>query len=234
MESNKLRLSKQRHDNNKLWESNNVTYEDFIGTFDNPWNEDTEEVCAELVHWFDVCADHDWVIGSRVDTTMGPNLREDIITYPLDLMLEQHIPYKVHETYRQGLKRCLGAYCDKYALALPLQHKTNMMHKVLPTQGYHFWHFENGNAYQADRILVYSTYLRVPKEGGETEFRHQSKRVKPVVGRTLIWPAGFTHTHRGNPPLDGEKYYITGWFSVAPDDTHFDHAQTLCDEWLRD
>ena len=59
------------------------------------------------------------------------------------------------------------------------------------------------------------TYLEVPKEGGETEFLHQSLRIKPIVGRTLIWPAGFTHMHRGNPPLDGEKMYITGWFNAA-------------------
>jgi len=24
-----------------------------------------------------------------------------------------------------------------------------------------------------------------------------------------------THMHRGNPPLDGEKMYITGWFCAA-------------------
>lgn len=23
--------------------------------------------------------------------------------------------------------------------------------------------------------------------------------------------AGFTHTHRGNPPISGTKYIITGW-----------------------
>ena len=37
----------------------------------------------------------------------------------------------------------------------------------------------------------------------------------PEVGKLLIWPAGFTHMHRGNPPLEGEKMYITGWFTVA-------------------
>jgi hypothetical protein len=208
------------------WENENATYEDFIGIFENPWDHDTEGVCSELVEWFDLCAQHDWVRGSRTD--LPPNLREDEIIYPLDLMLEHHIPSHVHDIYRQGLKRCLAAYCSKYDLnKINLQHKTNKMHKVLPTQGYHFWHFENGNAHQTDRILVYTTYLRVPKEGGETEFRHQSKRVKPVVGRTLIWPAGFTHMHRGNPPLDGEKYYITGWFSVTPAETYFENTISL-------
>ena len=62
------------------------------------------------------------------------------------------------------------------------------------------------------RVLAWMTYLKVPEEGGETEFLYQSKRIEPIVGRTLIWPAYFTHLHRGNPPLKGEKYYITGWF----------------------
>ena len=60
------------------------------------------------------------------------------------------------------------------------------------------------------------TYLQAPSEGGETEFLYQSKRIDPVVGRTLIWPPGFTHKHRGNPPLKGEKFYITGWMNMSP------------------
>ena len=48
-------------------------------------------------------------------------------------------------------------------------------------------------------------------EGGETEFLYQSMRVKPKQGTLLIWPAAFTHTHRGNPPLSNEKYIVTGW-----------------------
>ena len=87
------------------------------------------------------------------------------------------------------------------------------IHKVKEGQGYHVWHYENdGQPKLNQRLLAWMSYLKVPEEGGETEFLHQSKRIEPVVGRTLIWPAYFTHMHRGNPPLKGEKYYITGWF----------------------
>jgi hypothetical protein len=54
-------------------------------------------------------------------------------------------------------------------------------------------------------------YLNDVEEGGETEFLYQKKRVKPVKNRVVVWPAGFTHTHRGNPPLSNAKYIITGW-----------------------
>jgi len=28
-----------------------------------------------------------------------------------------------------------------------------------------------------------------------------------------VWPAGFTHVHRGNPPLKNKKYVISGWLT---------------------
>jgi len=36
-------------------------------------------------------------------------------------------------------------------------------------------------------------------------------RVSALEGRLILWPATYTHTHRGNPPLKGEKYLLTGW-----------------------
>ena len=36
------------------------------------------------------------------------------------------------------------------------------------------------------------------EQNGETEFLHQEKRIQPKENTMLIWPAGFTHTHRGN------------------------------------
>ena len=40
------------------------------------------------------------------------------------------------------------------------------------------------------------------------------KRVPAVEGRLIIFPAGFTHTHRGNPPLGQEKIILTTWGTV--------------------
>jgi hypothetical protein len=62
-----------------------------------------------------------------------------------------------------------------------------------------------------ERLLAWSLYLNDVDEGGETEFLYQSMRIKPKMGTFVLWPAFFTHTHRGNPPLSGLKYIATGW-----------------------
>ena len=64
------------------------------------------------------------------------------------------------------------------------------------------------------RAFVFSVYLNDVEEGGETEFLHFSKRVKPKTGRIVIWPAAFPYIHRGNPPLSGEKYILTSWMMI--------------------
>jgi hypothetical protein len=87
--------------------------------------------------------------------------------------------------------------------------------KTLPTQGYHVWHLEHGCGREnSQRALVFTIYLNSIEEGGETEFLHQSIRAKPVKGRCVIWPAAFPYVHRGNPPLQGEKYIMTSWLML--------------------
>ena len=84
--------------------------------------------------------------------------------------------------------------------------------KTLPTEGYHVWHVEHGRGFDMEpRAFVFSIYLNDVEEGGETEFLHFSKRVKPKTGRIVIWPAAFPYLHRGNPPLSGQKYILTSW-----------------------
>ncbi len=85
--------------------------------------------------------------------------------------------------------------------------------KTLRTEGYHTWHIEHGKGFDNEpRAFVFSIYLNDVEEGGETEFLHFSKRVKPKKGRVVIWPAAFPYVHRGNPPLSGDgKYILTSW-----------------------
>jgi len=58
---------------------------------------------------------------------------------------------------------------------------------------------------------VVQMYLNEIEEGGETEFLYLNKRVKSKAGRVIIFPAGFTHTHRGNPPINQTKYILSSW-----------------------
>jgi hypothetical protein len=92
--------------------------------------------------------------------------------------------------------------------------------KTNPTEGYHIWHHEV-NPTCLNRIISYTVYLNNVEEGGETEFLYQSIRVKPKQGTVILWPAGYTHIHRGNPPLSGTKYIITGWIEFSENNPRY-------------
>jgi hypothetical protein len=83
-----------------------------------------------------------------------------------------------------------------------------------PNDGYYAWHTERLNAKPAsqNRHLVFMIYLNDVTDGGGTEFLHQELIVQPVKGKSLIWPADWTHTHRGIPSPTQDKYILTGWF----------------------
>jgi len=85
------------------------------------------------------------------------------------------------------------------------------MQKTEIGQGYHVWHYESSTRGNCTRLLSWILYLNDVEEGGETEFLHLHRRVKPKAGTFVLFPAAFTHTHRGNPPLSNTKYIATGW-----------------------
>lgn len=114
---------------------------------------------------------------------------------------------------QEPLADCFNHYVDTFDVLkeyrmMALYHKVQ---KTLPQGGYHIWHCEQGSGMQLPRILVYTLYLNDVEEGGETEFLYQQKRYPARRGDICIFPAHFTHPHRGNPPLSGEKYIMTGW-----------------------
>ena len=81
--------------------------------------------------------------------------------------------------------------------------------------GYPHWHSE---IYPRDprcdtlhRVLFTIYYLNDVKRGGETEFYSQERRISPRRGTLVIAPAGFTHAHRGNVPISGNKYILSSW-----------------------
>ena len=81
--------------------------------------------------------------------------------------------------------------------------------------GYPYWHCElyprDPHGETLHRHLLWTIYLNDDFAEGETEFLHQQRKVAPRTGSLLIAPAAFTHTHRGNRPLGGDKVIATSW-----------------------
>ena len=103
------------------------------------------------------------------------------------------------------------------------------MQRYVDEEGYYAWHYENdiNEPSMRDRQMAFMWYLNDVSGGGETEFRFQKKKVEPRAGSAVIFPAFWTHTHRGNPPSKGQiKYIITGWIeSVEPENVSLEFSQ---------
>jgi hypothetical protein len=121
------------------------------------------------------------------------------------------------DIFVNGLQNCFDDYTDKFDILKDYQLRCTSlkMQKTDPGAGYHIWHAEQGPDTESSRCLVYIAYLNTIKDAGETEFLYQKIRIPPEENTMVIWPAAFTHTHRGNV-VHGEKskYIVTGWFYI--------------------
>jgi len=84
--------------------------------------------------------------------------------------------------------------------------------KYKPNRYYSRIHCENDSAIRThNRMLAWTIFLNDIKKGGGTEFINQKYTAKPVCGDFYIWPAYWTHLHRGISAPKENKYIITGW-----------------------
>ena len=120
--------------------------------------------------------------------------------------------YNVHlklilDTYKQRYK-----YVDHVNYYAVIENMSVQHYK--PGEGYYKWHMENiGYGHTMYRHLVFMTYLNDIENAGTEFYYFPDLKIQARKGLTLIWPAGWTHTHRGVVSDVDEKYIITGWLS---------------------
>lgn len=87
------------------------------------------------------------------------------------------------------------------------------MQRYLPGQGYKSLHCECAGKDWTDikRILAWMIYLNDVDDGG-TEFLRFGK-IEAKKGRYVIWPAYWTHVHKGEISNTKTKYILTGWYN---------------------
>lgn len=189
--------------------------------------------CQHLIEQFNILEENGVGANRQKSERMLKHLKDD---YQINIELSNHSlsDFKWSETddngflrdfeknsnaiFFDGLQKCYNDYVDKYSILRDggkIRGSVMKMQRTSPGGGYHLWHCEQGPDHFAARVLVYMVYLNSLDEGdgGETEFLYQRTRVKPEENLMLLWPAAYTHTHRGNPVLaDKYKYVVTGWF----------------------
>lgn len=177
----------------------------FIGVYDNVIS---ELQCKQIIDYFE-----------KSDRTFFDD--QDSIEHRNDHQLFIHPDdstgdTQIYNLINSGVEKCYDLYLKRYWVCknscLTLDQDHLKIQKTYPRGGYHVWHCEIHSLEMVDRCLVWMLYLNdVPKGEGETEFLWQGIRVQPKAGTMVIWPAFFTHYHRGNPVYSCSKYIATGW-----------------------
>ena len=170
---------------------------------------DDLELCDEIINFFN--QNNSEHFKGRTSHGVDTNIKDSTDCYLND-------EYLVNR-YVASLMRSAEEYIETYPQANNYDPwgivEPIYIQKYKPSGGYHQWHTErsSGDGSQASRHLVFMTYLNDVNDGGETEFIHQGMQIHPEKGKTLIWPADWTHTHRGIPSPTETKYIVTGWFN---------------------
>ena len=194
----------------------NIEYKDFIGVFSEVY---PEGFCEHFIKEIDRLQSFGAGTNRQKSEGCPKTLKDDyqIFCNGKNIAYEGFNGNTVEDTFFKGLQECFSLYSNEFATLKNIDLNCNIikMQKISSGGGYHVWHSEQGNGEQANRGLVYMLYLNTlpPEANGETEFLYQQRRINPVENTMVLWPAGFTHAHRGNPVYgDNTKYIVTGWF----------------------
>jgi len=191
-------------------------YIDFIGFYENVF---PQGFCHHIIQEYDKFFEQGFC-GTRQDDEKSQKTIKDGSYYFLnmrnghDIMMKNYHGMTLFKCLRGGLQRCFDSYIREFDILQDLNLRSSdiKIQKTNPGQGYHVWHCEQVNI-EPNRCLVWAIYLNDIDEAGETEFLYQKLRVPPKENTCIIWPASYTHTHRGNVVYgEKSKYIVTGWF----------------------
>lgn len=114
---------------------------------------------------------------------------------------------------------CLNKYFYKYLqkykdvqslMELSLNDNFNIQ-RYYPGEGYTSIHCEH-NSKTCTTVFGWMIYLNTVNDGG-TEFTNYDTILDCKKGTLVIWPAYWTHSHRGVVSKTKTKYIATGWIS---------------------
>jgi hypothetical protein len=197
----------------------------------------SKSLCEEIIDFyhnqpfysppgFDFYSKQTGKVGNSINNAVKPEVKSSTDMGLGTNLIYQEIPSRAipHRNilikYLLELNPCVDEYLKEYPDAgenqFQLEESINIQHYE-PGQGFIQYHCERSGPEKPNnnRHLVFMTYLNTVNDGGGTEFKYQNKIYKAEVGKTIIWPTDFTHTHRGIASNTEHKYIMTGWYSFC-------------------
>ena len=187
-----------------------TTYKDFIGIYENII---PKEECTLIIQEFE-----NELKNGADEEGINQFGNQELGRYNFSIFSSKTKLPNIHNKINEVLNVCIEQYAKEYFTVKQLKASSYgaKLQKIPPKGGYHVWHCEQGCLKDSSRVLVWMVYLNdIPDGEGETEFIFQGLRIKPTAGTVVLFPASFTHTHRGNPVYTKEKYIATGWYCLT-------------------
>ena len=199
---------------NKSDDSSKTKQPHFIGS----WDIKNENICNEIINFFE----KNKSLQKEGEVMEGTNIKikktTDITVHPNELKNEK---FKCFNTYIDELYKCYLDYQTQWPFLKQIISDVDItsfnVQKYLKGDHFSKIHTERSGLSSSHRIFAWMTYLNNVEDGGATNFTHYDMKIKPEIGKTLIWPAEWTHAHSGEVLNSGVKYIITGWM-------HFPHS----------
>tara|TARA_B100000963_G_scaffold230561_1_gene201183 strand:- start:3600 stop:4196 length:597 start_codon:yes stop_codon:yes gene_type:complete len=192
----------------KRLEIKNNDNPNFIGN----WDIENNELCNKMIEFFEKNPDRQ--IKGQTAGGIDENVKKctDITIRPEEL---QDKKFEIFNKYFENLFQCFNDYKEQYDFLKTFVKKLHIgpfnIQKYYPGDHFNKVHAERTDLSTIHRLFAWMTYLNDVEEGGTTDFDYYKIKVKPKAGKTLIWPAEWTHAHKGSILKGGEKYIITGW-----------------------
>lgn len=190
---------------------------DFIGRFENAFS---PEYCQHCIEYFDRMEQLGFGRSRQLVEGVPAHLKDTImynttrsVSHGVNDLGIVGVP-AVQDHFLDVVWSCYRIYQERYS-ALQTQAPQGIYEmKIQKTNiggGFHAWHWEQEGRANCSRLMNVQLFLNDVTEGGETEFLYLNKIERSEVGKLLIYPGNYTHTHRGNPPRSNTKYLINAW-----------------------
>ena len=193
--------------------------ESFIGGCYMP-----DKVCDDLIDFFESNPDRQYAgkVNKNPNQEKGEgriSQSENEVKKSIDiglLPMEDKNDMIILQDYFYYLNQCISEYEFIYPQVKELAHYGTVeglnIQKYEPGDGFYEWHQERNGQSTMTRCFVHMTYLNDVKDGG-TDFWFQKLTSPAKKGLTLIWPADWTHLHKGQISQTDTKYILTGWLN---------------------